>query len=118
MPHLILEHSSDLADPPDPAPLFAELQQCAIDLVGFDPTLFKCRRLRNDFSSSGGQPTHRFVSLQLSILPGRDSELIQRLGQSLAAILHRHYQTQTREHPCDISVEVREISRTHYFKAG
>lgn len=119
MPHLVLEHGNNIVDEVDLSALFAELQQRAIELVGFDSALFKCRRLRNDYSRTGdGHPDNAFVSLRAAILSGRSAETIAVLGQGLVAVLQRHFRRTLVERRCDLSVLVEEMPRSHYFKAS
>lgn len=119
MPHIVLEHSANRLESPDLDALFGQLQARAVAIGGFNPALFKCRRIANDFSRCGdGDPNNAFVALQIAILSGRDQETISALGVGLIEVLRQHYARSIAERRCDISVEVREIPRSHYYKGS
>ncbi len=119
MPHIILEHSANLLDSPDLGTLFGDLQARAVAVGGFNPALFKCRRISNDYCRSGdGNAQNAFVAVQIAILSGRDQATISALGKGLIEVLQRHYPRSIAERRCDVSVEVREIPRSHYYKGS
>lgn len=120
MPHLLLEHSANIAHTPSTTALFQRLHQVLIELAGCAATDLKSRRIAyEDYLVGDGAPQDAFVHLCVSLLSGRDISVRQRIKETCLNLLTEAF-VPTENAPTDlqprISVEVREMERATYGK--
>lgn len=120
MPHLLLEHSANIAHAPSTTALFQRLHQVLIELAGSAPTDLKSRRIAyEDYLVGEGTHQDAFVHLCVSLLSGRDISVRQRIKETCLALLIEAFVPKDNE-PTHlqprISVEVREMERATYGK--
>ncbi|SHJ48236.1 5-carboxymethyl-2-hydroxymuconate isomerase [Shimia gijangensis] len=91
MPHLILEHSAELATSHDLQALVDDLFEtaCAHPAISANPSAVKVRSNACQHLRSGVSP-ETFAHLELRLLPGRSSETKADLAGALLKALERH----------------------------
>lgn len=89
MPHLILEHSSELADTHDIGALVQALFQSLTDSGVFGHEDIRARSVASDNTVTGAAEPW-FAHATLRMMPGRPVELRRQLADDLLAILEEH----------------------------
>ena len=129
MPHIIIEHSANLADWIDIDGLVATVHAAALDdgLPAL-PGLRTRAVARQHYLIADGDPAYGFVCLTARIGPGREPEAIQRFLTRLIDTVEEVLEPLQPEHPVAISAEVQLIDatmrinrnhvRTHLTRAG
>jgi len=118
MPHLTLEYSDNLPETPDFGALFARLHAGLVEHGPFQLSQIKSRAIPcNQFLIGTGLPESIFVHLTVAILDGRPSAQRKQIGEHLLAVLREAFAPSWKNRPCDITVEIREMSRETYCKA-
>jgi 5-carboxymethyl-2-hydroxymuconate isomerase len=118
MPHLTLEYSNNLPAPVDFGALFTRLHETLAGIGPFALEQIKSRAVPHDvFRIGAGAPENVFVHLNVAILTGRDTELQHHVAEQLLAVLREGFARTWDERPCDITVDIREMSRKTYAKA-
>ncbi len=118
MPHLVLEYSADLPDRPDFDALLQRLHEALSRGGAFELEKIKSRVVRQaTFRVADGAADRAFVHLTVSVLEGREPEVLHAAGESLLAVLCEAFPRARRERRCDVTVEVREMRRPLYLKA-
>jgi 5-carboxymethyl-2-hydroxymuconate isomerase len=118
MPHLILEHSDNLAAPFDHRALFRELHATLEATGEFRLEQMKSRVVAQARSYVGaGDPANIFAHLRVYLLGGRSLELRRQIAADLLAVLQRGLARSVAGRPSDLTVDVREMTRETYAKA-
>lgn len=81
------------------------IQACKSRIIGHDA-----------FCIGAGEKNKAFIHLQVAVLPGRDNDLLNIIGNSLLQHLHEAFVPLIGKLNTQITVEVKELS-AHYFKA-
>ena len=119
MPHLILEYTANVPDEPDFDALLRRLHEALAASGPFEPAKIKSRVVRHErFRAADGAPDRAFVHLTVAILDGRDQELLRRAADALLGVLRDAFPRARAERRCDVTLELREMPRALYFKAG
>lgn len=117
MPHLVLEFTSNIVEKSN---LTSLLKQCHLVLSDMLPTeLVSCksRAVERDIYCIGdGNGNGAFVHVDLRVMPGRDKETLQMVGQRLMDILKAHFSESLKVFQLQITLEINELATT-YFKA-
>jgi 5-carboxymethyl-2-hydroxymuconate isomerase len=116
MPHIILEHSSNVEEKIEYKEFFKE----AVDLMvvqGVIPNsgCTKCRYIKTDeflVDKEGG----RFVHLTLALLEGRSKEMLKNIGAGLKELAESYFKKTKASYPDSFSLEVREMDVELYQK--
>ena len=113
MPHIIIEHSANLADLTDMDALVAEVHQAALDdgLPALDALRTRAAP-RDHYRIADGNPAYGFVYVTARIGPGRDSETLQRFLNRLIDTVDEVLAPLQADHPVAISAEVQLIDPT------
>ena len=119
MPHAILEYTENVADDVDHQDLFRRLHEIMTGtgpfaLADIKSRVYACER----FFIADGDPHNAFVHLSLSVLEGRDSEVLNAVGKRALDLLRETYAESLASLNCQLSVEIREMARPLYFKTG
>lgn len=118
MPHLVLEYTANVTDRPDWDDLLRRLHEALAAAGPFDPAKVKSRVVRHEtFRAADGAPDRAFVHLGVAVLDGREPEVLQAAADALLAVLGEAFPHARRELRCDLTLEIREMPRTLYFKA-
>jgi len=118
MPHLVLEYSANVPDPPDFDRVLERLHRAMTTAGPFDPANVKSRVVRRDsFRVADGAPERAFVHLSVAVLAGREAETLRATANALLAVLQESFAGADAGGRCDVTVEVREMRRDLYLKA-
>lgn len=117
MPHLTLEHTTNLLASMPLEELFARLHAILHDIGGIRRENCKSRAVeRERFYVGDGAPGGGFVHLDVRFLEGRSLELKQEIGLEMLALLRECYGTDGDTAVVQFTVEIRDITRATYFK--
>ncbi|MYA86525.1 MAG: 5-carboxymethyl-2-hydroxymuconate Delta-isomerase [Acidimicrobiaceae bacterium] len=113
MPHIIIEHSANVADLTDMDALVAAVHQAALDdgLPALDALRTRAAP-RDHYRIADGDPAYGFVYLTARIGPGREPETIQRFLNRLIDTVDEVLAPHQPDHPVAISAEVQLIDPT------
>jgi 5-carboxymethyl-2-hydroxymuconate isomerase len=115
MPHLILEHSSNLIEKTALPSLF---KKCHVLLAEMLPTEVKScvsRAIECDrFCVGEGQGQNAFIHVSLRVKAGRTFETLQKTGESLAAMIKEYCVESGKQFNLQISVEIIELQKTYF----
>jgi 5-carboxymethyl-2-hydroxymuconate isomerase len=119
MPHCILEYSANLPETPDFQTLFQQLHDVLMTSGQFTLDDIKSRAIRHEvFRIGDGDLRRTFVTLNLRLLSGRSDEVKAALSRSILELLERAFARTLAETTCSLTVQVSEIHRPSYQKAG
>ncbi|MFI7059355.1 5-carboxymethyl-2-hydroxymuconate Delta-isomerase [Kribbella sp. NPDC050124] len=113
MPQITVEYSESLTDAFDRRGFALTFHPAASDLIGSAVPAFKTRfRPITDAVIATGDPGEAMVHVELAILPGRDDDLKNRLGELALDVLTDHLKA-----PADlniqVTVEIRDLTNYH-----
>lgn len=110
MPHLTLEHSSNLATANDMQSLCVLLNKTLFDSGLFELGAIRVRAVSCEaYAIADGLPQNSFLDANLRIGAGRTPDEKQRVGEELFTALIDFFQLQLAELHFALSLEVREI---------
>ncbi len=117
MPHLTLEYSGNVPDPPDIQGILREIHRVLQETAGIKIENCKSRgRVAEKYLVANGESTRAFVHLDVRILEGRSGELKRELGYQLLETLREHFSSAEAALDLQTTVEIRDIERASYFK--
>jgi len=119
VPHLLLEYSANVPDPPDFDSLLDRLHRAMTSGGTFDLAKVKSRAVRREcFRVADGAPERSFVHLNVAVLAGREADTLRATASALLAVLQESFSRAHAGGRCDITVEIREMRPDLYLKAG
>ncbi len=113
MPHIIIEHSANLADLTDMDALVAEVHRAALDdgLPALDALRTRATP-RDHYRIADGNPAYGFVYVTARIGPGREPEAVQRFLTRIVDTVDEVLAPLQSDHPVAISAEAQLIDPT------
>ena len=113
MPHIIIEHSANLAALTDMDALVAAVHQAALDdgLPALDALRTRAAP-RDHYRIADGDPAYGFVYVTARIGPGREPEVIERFLRRLIDTVDEALAPLQADNPVAISAEVQLIDPT------
>ena len=113
MPHIIIEHSANLAELTDIDALVAAVHRTALDdgLPALDALRTRAES-RDHYRIADGDPAYGFVYVTARIGPGREPEAIQRFLTRLIDTVDEMLAPLQTHHPVAVSAEVQLIDPT------
>jgi 5-carboxymethyl-2-hydroxymuconate isomerase len=119
MPHLFLEYTANVPDEPDFDAVLGRLHAALAASGAFDPVRIKSRVVRHEaFRAADGAPDRAFVHLTAAVLDGREPAVLRAAADALLGVLREAFPRARAERRCDLTLELREMPRALYFKAG
>jgi len=110
MPHLILEHSSNLEDRLDLPALLSRLHRAVLQTGTFPEKGLRTRFApRPSCRIADGHPDNAFIHLVLRIGAGRDLQTRKRAGDSIFEVLCDAVAEDQDQNPLALSFEIQEI---------
>ena len=110
MPHLILEHSANLADRVDLARVVRQVHEAALGTGVFPEKGLRTRAAaREVYRIADGHADNAFLHLVIRIGHGRDLETRRRAGEAVFAALCAALEDDAAAHPLALSCELQEI---------
>lgn len=113
MPHIIIEHSANVADLTDMDALVAEVHRAALDdgLPALDALRTRATP-RDHYRIADGNPAYGYVCVTARIGPGREPEAVQRFLTRIVDTVDEVLAPLQSDHPVAISAEVQLIDPT------
>ncbi|MCY3648696.1 MAG: 5-carboxymethyl-2-hydroxymuconate Delta-isomerase [Acidimicrobiaceae bacterium] len=110
MPHIIIEHSANVADLTDIDALVLAVHEAALDdgLPSLDALRTRAAP-RDHYRIADGDPAYGFVYVTARIGPGREPEAVQRFLNRLIDTVDEVLEPLQADHPVAISAEVQLI---------
>jgi 5-carboxymethyl-2-hydroxymuconate isomerase len=119
MPHLVLECSANVPDPPDFDRVLERLHEAMTTAGPFDLANVKSRVVRRElFRVADGATERSFVHLSVAVLAGREADVLRATANALLAVLQESFSRALTARRCEITVEIREMRRDLYLKAA
>ena len=119
MPHLLLEHTANLAGPLDRRRLLDDLHGVMARTGEFKEADIKGRIVPLEHHRAGdGDPRRVFGHLTVSIKAGRSLGFRHQLAADLLAVLREAFAGSWDTRPTDLTVDVREMVAETYAKAA
>jgi 5-carboxymethyl-2-hydroxymuconate isomerase len=117
MPHIILEHSTNIVEKPDFSALLSTMHKTLMDFGVFKLQDIKSRVYACDtYYIADGKADNAFVHVEVRILSGRNQEMRQQIADRFMTLLQDNFSDSMHERRCVLSVEVREMDRETYRK--
>ena len=117
MPHLRLEYTDNINIPTNFDNLFKKLHRVLVEYGDIDINNCKSRAIKLDrYLISDGQTSESFVHLDVRIFAGRSKEAIRDIGEHLRSVLVENFVKNEARDNVQITIEVQEIKKKHYFK--
>ena len=118
MPHVFIEHSSNLAQFFKDEVLVAELHTAMCKCETVTPAAVKTRTYSSDHFRVGTSEKKRgFIHVTVSILEGRTPEVKKQMGERLLATLTGYAEKFILPKlPTSISLELRDMAKAGYYK--
>jgi 5-carboxymethyl-2-hydroxymuconate isomerase len=117
MPHIILEHSTNIIEKPNFEQLFSRMHWVLTELGAFKLSDLKSRVYPcPTYYIADGDTNHAFVHLRLEVLEGRSPDIKKQAGERLLALLKETFHESVKQRSCQLSVELRDMAQDSYFK--
>lgn len=121
MPHITLEYSGNVLesarDRIDIPRVLVQLNLVLEETGGIQIANCKSRvKVAKEFVVGRGGPSQGFVHLDVRILEGRSGDLKEKLGARLLETLKEHFLVAAETLDLQMTVEIRDIERSNYFK--
>ena len=114
MPHIRLEHtievSTNLA-----SNLFKKIVHILTTSTTIQSTNCKSRAIKINNFHMGSNNHNNFIHLEIILLEGRSNEIKQKIGKEIIILLKDSFQQSSKNDDLQISVEIREMNKKHYF---
>jgi 5-carboxymethyl-2-hydroxymuconate isomerase len=117
MPHLVLEHSANIAETPDFQQLFSRMHWVLTELGTFKLADLKSRvHPCETYYIADGDANNAFVHLRFEILEGRTGDIKHQASERLMALLREAFDETAKKRHCLFSVEIRDMAADGYRK--
>lgn len=117
MPTFRLEYSTNVEERPEAQELFSKLHKRLAELGPFNVGSMKSRIIpHEEFFVSDGTRDQAFVHLELSMLPGRSTELRKQVSLALLEFIKEEFSGTAANKNCAFSVDIRELDGDTYSK--
>ncbi|MFN2443109.1 MAG: 5-carboxymethyl-2-hydroxymuconate Delta-isomerase [Thermoanaerobaculia bacterium] len=119
MPHLVLEYSANVIDPPEMRPLLLELHRKLAGTGEFRIEDIKSRAIRHEtFAVAEGDADRSFVTLDIQILEGRSDAAKEGLSFAVLEVLQKAFVRAIDTSRCNVTAKVTDMHRSSYRKAS
>ena len=117
MPHVTLEHSSNINIDFNYQDLFSQLHGLLHEIAGIQIDNFKSRAIqREQFLVGDGKIENAFVHLEIRVLEGRSPEMKKEIGQGCLRLLKDFYAQGLASLALQLTVEIVDLPRENYYK--
>ena len=117
MPQSTLEYTSNIIDTEDFTPAIISLHKILESHCEVNINNCKTRINRIDnFLVGNGNPSGKFMHLEVKLFEGRSEEIIFSLGNLLINMLSNYKSLAQKNPELDITVHIIDIEKDHYFK--
>lgn len=116
MPHIILEHSSNIKDKIDYKEFSKKMHKIFLSNGYLDPNALKSRYFIRDNYYIGDDSNNFFIHLSISVLKGKTIEQLQNISKNAKQLMHDTFKESNIENPKAFSIEIREMNNELYLK--
>lgn len=117
MPHCIIEYSDNLPDRPDWRELMANLHKMLQQTGLFKLNDLKSRVVKHDTYYIGdGNSDRVFVTLDIQILSGRDSDVKANISEAALKIMNNYFPLAKEKSKFSLTAQISELDRESYRK--
>ena len=117
MPHLTIEYSQNIEVNQKFLPLLLKLHESISKIGDIKVENFKSRVYQaENYLIGSGNKREGFVHLDIRFLEGRDKEIKQKIGEQTCELLLLWFQPFSAALDLQVTVEVRDVQRSFYFK--
>lgn len=116
MPHIILEHSSNVEDKIDYQKFCTKMHKIFLDNGYPNPNALKSRYVIHDQYFVGDSADNFFIHLNVSVLKGKTIEQLQNISRAAKDLMHHTFEISNHKSATSFSVEIREINNELYLK--
>jgi 5-carboxymethyl-2-hydroxymuconate isomerase len=117
MPHLVLEYSDNLTAHITIETLLSALHKHFVSYDTILPEETRTRALSYHHYEVGEKAKKAaFMHLSILLFKGRPQALRTQIGEGVLALLKQRLDRVPAQLPCDISIEIREMEKSDYFK--
>ncbi len=117
MPQITLEYTSNVHSDSDWGGLVLQVHKLVSQVAGIPIENCKSRILEHSrYITGAGGSDKAFVHLEIALLDGRSRVLKSEMGNHLLTLLQTQLLPENTQVDLQITVEIRDIDRTTYFK--
>jgi len=116
MPVVTFEYTKNLGIDRDVKPFLNRIHQALVDIINTD--LLTCRSTvvgHEHYLIGDGNPRHAFIQLSIRMLPGRNKETKDQLGQHLLLMIRETFEKAIAQYDVQLRVYLTEIERDYYY---
>jgi len=114
MPHVILECSANILEKATLSALLRECNQVISPLLSTPIESCKSRAFLHSVFCVGDQMKNAaFAHLDIKILPGRTTEVIERLGQRLLQVMQIFFSRSLAAYDLQLTINISELEKTY-----
>ena len=118
MPHCTLESSDNIVDIIDKREILLKINKCLADTGLFNLNDIKSRFVTHtDYVIGDGDADRAFVTLNISILSGRDASLKAMLSNKCLELLQPFFPESFKRLKFSLTVQISELDKDSYSKA-
>lgn len=117
MPHIVLEHSSNVDLPSDLSELFSTIHELLVEKLPTQLSACKSRVIKyGNFYLGDGDKNNGFVHLGVKIIKGREENLKVEVGEELRQILESYTRTVDAASALNLQISVEIFELETYTK--
>ena len=115
MPHCTMEYSSNILETLDVNKILKEINKRLAETKLFSLNDIKSRIVvHNNFAVGDGDKNRAFVTINFSILSGRDTETKKMLSNLLLKFLDEYFCESRKKLKLSLTVQISELSKEYY----
>ena len=115
MPHCILEYSDNIIENPNSHEILGIINKKLAETKLFSLNDIKSRILvHHDFVVGDGDSDRAFVTINLSILSGRNDEIKKKLSDTLLNCLEEYFSESLNKLKLSLTVQISELDKNTY----
>lgn len=116
MPQLILEHSSNIIEKDNLLDVLKKINKFLSEMLPTELASCKSRSAEyNAYCIGDGDPHNAFVHINLKVMPGRNFDKLNAVGNGVMDILKEYFHKSAKQLNLQITLEIDELQKT-YFK--
>ena len=111
MPHIILEHSSNILEKDNFSDFFSDAHDMLVEKISANINACKSRAIScNNYYICDGNINNSFIHITLKIMPGRTKEQKEEVSVSLFNLLKSFFKRSLEDQNLQISVEIVDLA--------
>ncbi|OGU55903.1 MAG: hypothetical protein A2V66_18300 [Ignavibacteria bacterium RBG_13_36_8] len=115
MPHCIIEYSANIKENVNKNALLLEINKTLDETKMFSLNDIKSRIIvHDDYCVGDGDPSRAFVTLNVSIISGRDSDTKKIISDLCLDLLKKHFSESLKRLKLSLTVQISELDKDSY----